>query len=164
MPATFITKENYKTYVHDKRLNMIIQEDDTLLDDAEETAESVIKDALYSRYDVDAIFDEIGTARHRTVVKWTISLALYYLYERIPDKLTPDRVIKNYDDTLNWLQDIADGKKSVNLPQLTKEDGGLKTKFRWGSNPNNRDMDSCPEDPLDNYPPSTGGLGWVTAN
>ena len=161
MPATFITKEDYLPYIHEKRLNMILENNDGFLDVAEETAEAVIKDALFSRYDVDNIFATTDTSRPRNVLKWAINLTIYFIYERIPDKLVPDRVIKNYDETLTVLLDIEDGKKSVNLPvKVDAESGEVKTKFRWGSNANNRDIDSTNESGND----ADGGWGWATAD
>lgn len=131
--SNFITASDYKMKITDNRLNMIIESDNSLLDDAELTAIAVVKDFLYSRYDVDTIFGTTGAARPRQVVRWCINIALYYIYERIPDKLTPDRIKDNYDYTLSVLLDISDGKKAVDLPHKVDSDSVPVSKFRWGS-------------------------------
>lgn len=132
--STFISVADYKLHIKDTRLQQTIDADNSLLDEAESTAIAVVRDALYSRYDVDAIFATTSTSRPKQVIRWVLCLALYYLHERLPDRIIPERITKNYDDTLALLTDIEDAKKSTNLPLLIKEDGEPRTKFRWGSN------------------------------
>lgn len=131
----FIEEADYKVKIREARLMQVIEEDPDLLDVAEETAIQVVRDALHSRYDVAAIFATTAGSRPKQVVRWVMCLAIYYLYERIPDKLTPERVVKNYNDTLTTLNDISDGKLSTELPRLANADSTNPTKFRWGSQP-----------------------------
>lgn len=133
--STFITRDDYLTYIEDKRLIQLTNNDSTKLDSAEETAISVVKDSLHTRFDVDVIFATTGTARPQQVVRWVIVLALYYIYERVADAALPERIINNYNDVLDKLKDIEDGKPSIFLPRYLKDDGNPKTKFRWGSQP-----------------------------
>lgn len=132
--STFITTDDYKVHIKDQRLAQTIDANNAILTDAEETAIAVIKDALHSRHDVDTIFSSTGEDRPKQVVRWVLSLVLYYIHERLPDRMIPERIVKNYDYTLEVLMDIEDGKKSTTLPSLNKEDGTPITKFRWGSN------------------------------
>lgn len=132
--SAFISVTDYKPFVRDNHLQMIIDADSVALDNAELTAIQVVKDALYQWYDTGAIFGASGNNRAPQVVRWCVCLSLYYLYERIPDKLVPDRVVKNYDDTLTMLRDISDRKVSLDLPVRENEDNEPETKFRWGSN------------------------------
>jgi len=133
MANTFIVRDDYLHRIQDKHLKMIVEENNNFLEDAEVTAQSVITDALHTRYDCEVIFSKTGDDRARSVVRWMINLVLYYIHERIPDKFVPERVVKNYDDTTFILFEIADGKKSVDLPRLKNDDDTPKTKFRWGS-------------------------------
>lgn len=132
----YLTTNDYKLRITDRRLSMILDDNMNLLQDAEETAIATIKDALHPYYDVDTIFSLTGNDRHSQVMRWVLNLVMYYIYERIPDKLVPQRVKDNYNDTTYLLFDIADGKKSVMLPTKTDEDTNRPaTKFRWGSTP-----------------------------
>jgi hypothetical protein len=132
--STVIAKADYKPYLSDKNLNMIIETEDPLLDEVELTAEQVVRDALHPYYDVDNVFENISD--HRQVKRWIIIICIYFIYERIPDALVPERVVKNYDDTLLTLDKISDGKISVNLPKIILADGETtSTKFKWGSAP-----------------------------
>jgi len=137
-PMRFIKPEDYNTKIRSKQLDQIIQGNDSIKLDAENVAIATVRDALYPYYDTQQIFiNDAGISeedlRHQQVVRWVMNLIMYYLYERIPDKLVPDRIIKNYDDTMSLLMDISDGKKSVDLPRLTDSEGSTITKFRWGS-------------------------------
>jgi hypothetical protein len=131
---SYIDQSDYLPYIRDKILNQVIESTPAILDDAELTAISVVKDALHSNYNVADIFARTGTDRHPQVVRWCITLVLYFIYERIPDNQTPERIKTNYEITLQTLADIEDAKKSVDLPRLVVE-GIKKTNFRWGSQP-----------------------------
>lgn len=129
----YITAADIKARLQDKHLQQIVDDMD-IVNNAETTAIAVITDALYPKYDTDAIFDKSGEDRDPSIVRWVTTLVLYYLHERIPDKLVPDRIVKNYDDTLYYLLEVADGKKSVKLPTIDKDNDGLiDTKFKYGS-------------------------------
>jgi hypothetical protein len=133
--SSFVTKDDYKPHIRDNRLEQLIDQDDMILDQAEEDAIQIVKDALVATYDLDAIFSQTGADRKRNVLRWGLYLAVYFLYERIPDAMVPERVIKNYDDTREILHDIADGKRSVDLPKQTQASREPTTKFRWGALP-----------------------------
>lgn len=130
----FLTKDDIITRIQEKHLDQITEGNDGLIDDASATAQATIRDSLFDKYDCTTVFAATGDDRNKNVLRWMIVLTIYYLYERIPDKLVPERVVKNYDDTLGLLLDIQDGKKGVDLPRLIKEgtDGLPKTKFRYG--------------------------------
>lgn len=131
--SNWITSADYLQKITNDRLQQIIEGNTDRLDEAETTAVAVVKDALFQWYDTDAIFATTGSDRPAQVVRWCVNLALFYLYERVPDKLVPERVVQNYEQTLATLQDIEDGKKSVDLQKKTDDDGENVNKFRWGS-------------------------------
>jgi len=126
--------EDYKVYIQEKRLNMILEDQEAILEEAELTAQQVVDDHLYPYYDSAALFAALNS--YRSVKRWIMVITMYFVYERIPDALVPERVVKNYDDVMGTLSRISDGKASVNLPRLTTTTNGVEkenTKFRWGS-------------------------------
>lgn len=132
--STFISQEDYKVSIKENRLLQMLEADVSLLDEAESTAIAFVRDALFQKYDVDVIFAATGDTRARQVVRWVKCLSLYYLYERIPDRLIPKRVIADYEEVQDTLFAIADGKRSTNLPTIDADgDGNPNSKFRWGS-------------------------------
>lgn len=133
--SSFIEQTDYLPYITEKRLTQATSGNLSILSTIENTAIQVVKDALYPKYDIAQIFATVGNARPTQVLRWCITLAIYYLYERIPDALVPERVQATYDETINMLSDIADGKKSTELPRALNSNNDVKTKIRWGSQP-----------------------------
>ena len=135
--STFISADDYKPFIKDRNLQQMLDGESIALDQAEDTAITTVKDALFQWYNTDAIFSTTGDARPKQVIRWVVCLSLYYLYERLPAAVMPDRIKNNYDEVMRWLLDIEDGKKPVDLPHKQSADGtGTlqdKTKFRWGN-------------------------------
>jgi len=132
--STFITADDYKAYIKDRNLTQLLDGEAVALENAETTAISTVRDALFQLYLVDEIFSTTGTARPAQVVRWVVCLSLYYLYERLPAAVMPQRIKDNYDEVMKWLRDIEDGKKPVDLPHRKKADGTSdKSKFRFGN-------------------------------
>lgn len=130
---SFITDEDYKPYIKDGNLTRLLDGDATAQQEAESTAISVVWDSLFSRYDTSAIFSAIGDSRNKQIVRWCVVLTLYYLYERLPANIMPERVRDNYNEVMGFLKDIEDGKKPMDIPQKTNsETGQVITKFRYG--------------------------------
>jgi phage gp36-like protein len=129
----FLTQEDYKRKIKDHRLQMILDGEVNLLSDISEDAESTVADYLNALYDVEAIFGKLGAERDRNVLRWTLNIATYFLYDLVEDVMMPERVEKDYDDTLRHLTNIADAKISAILPRRQTDEGKPVTKFRWGS-------------------------------
>jgi hypothetical protein len=142
--SSFIDRSDYNYHIKSNRLDQILDDEDVniiadeLLDDAEEEAVQEVKDALHGKYDVVKIFNKTGSARPKNVLRWVKVLTISMIYERIPDELIPEQVLKNAEEVRKILAAIADGKRSVDLPLMEQvnDDGttGPVTKFRWGSN------------------------------
>lgn len=131
----FLTQEDYKRKLKDHRLDQILDGEANLLADISEDAESMVADYLNARYDIEAIFSKLGNDRDRNVIRWTLNIATYFLYDLVEGVMMPERTAKDYDDTIKHLTNIADAKISAILPRRETEDGTPKTKLRWGSNP-----------------------------
>ena len=132
--SEYLEKADYAANIRTNRLDMIIEDDPVLLDVVESSAIALVRDALHSRFDVDDIFGRRGADRHAQVLRWVKTLVVYFIYERIPDRQMPERVETDYRQTLDWLGEIEDGKKSVDLPRRSEGDQPA-AKFRWGSLP-----------------------------
>lgn len=137
---TTLTGTDLIPYIRDKVLQQIIDDDDSIVQDASDTAKAIVRDFLYSIYDVDTILgDETVPGdlnKYLQVKRWISVITIYFIYERIPDKVTPKRVVKNYDDVMAWLQKIASGEIPADLPrQVDEETDTPLSNFRWGSAP-----------------------------
>jgi hypothetical protein len=61
----------------------------------------------------------------------------YFVYQRVPDRQIPDRILQNYKETKETLIAIDRGRQSTALPLRTDlpdaEGGSPAHRFRWGS-------------------------------
>lgn len=131
----YLTEGDFVAKISDNILEQILDGNNTILDEAEQSATAIIQDAFAEKYDLDAEFAKTVTDRHKNLLRWMLNLTLYFLYERVHDNQVPDRVVKNYDDTVSEIKSIEQGKRNTSLLKLIREDNARKeTNFRWGSN------------------------------
>ena len=131
----FLTIEDFTMKMSEDIRNQITDTNDAMLDDAEIHATAIIQDAFYDKYDLDAEFAKTGDERHRNLLRWMLNLTVYFIYERIPDDEVPERVVKNYDDTIADIKAVEQGKRNTSLKKLIRADNlRNETNFRWGSN------------------------------
>ena len=123
--------------IRDAKLTQMIDGDAVVLENAVDAAVGTVTDYLCGRYDVAGIFAATGTARPNNVLRWVKHIALWYLYERLPDAMTPKKVEKNYDEVIEFLGEVSAGRVSVNLPHKPdpKDASQPLTKFRFGFKP-----------------------------
>ena len=118
---------------------------ETKLLSAEEMAIAQIKNYLAGRYDVALIFTPLPEpieddnseqldSRNAYVVMITIDCALYHLYCSIAPNKIPEHRSNRYQDALEWLKMMAEGKSSADLPLVVDETTGeVKDNFRLSS-------------------------------
>lgn len=133
-----VVKADLEVSIRTYRMDQITDESDSIITTAIATAESKALDYLSPHYDTAHEFAQIGTARNASLVQWIVYISLYLLYERVPDTAVPKRIVKNYDDTISFLEKVNAGEMSVNLKRKVTEEGVKKTKFRGGGDLNRR--------------------------
>ncbi len=130
----FLQQSDYNSFINPQLLNMLLEGDTGKLEDAEDMASGYIKSNLSARYNLTTEFSRSGNGRNRTLVRWMLSLSVYYLHNTVADTDIPERVAKNYDDVRKEIEAVASGKMATDLIPL-QQDGKVKTRFRWGSSP-----------------------------
>lgn len=130
----FLQQSDYKTFINPQLLNMLLSGDATKLSDSEDMAEGVIYGKLSKLYNIREEFAKSGSDRNSTLIRWMLSLSVYFLHNTVADTDIPERVAKNYDDARKEINAVAQGKESTDLIPLTVK-GKVKTRFRWGSSP-----------------------------
>ena len=130
----FLTKEDFKIKLSTDIIAQITDSDDAVLDDAELQAMAIIQEALSITYDLDSEFAKTTDARHKNLMRWMLNLTVYFIYELVPDTQVPERVVKNYDDTIAKIEKLEAGKGNTTLSKIVDETGKTNTVFRWGSN------------------------------
>lgn len=123
----YIQKADYKNRIDTDLLNLVISEGnnngDDVLATVSQIAENTIDTTAGVLYDLSAEFGKIGAARNYLILSWALSIALYEIYQRIPDESVPEKVIKNYEDTYDNLEQCSKGKFPLKLPPRTDNAG-----------------------------------------
>jgi hypothetical protein len=129
----FLTKTDLELHLGEDILEQISSDNLSLLEHAEDMAIGIVSDTLSGMYDLDAALNQSGTQRHKSLLMWLLCLTAYQLYRQIPDNAVPERIIKEYDDTMKVLASIGRGKTPTTLPPITAN-GNTRRVFRMGSN------------------------------
>lgn len=130
----FLQQTDYNSFINPQLLNMLLEGDMNKLEDSEEMAAGYITSNLSARYNLTIEFSKTGSSRNKTLVRWMLSLSVYFLHNTVPDTDIPERVAKNYDDARKEIEAVASGKAATDLTSILAE-GKVKTRFRWGSSP-----------------------------
>lgn len=130
----FLQQSDYRTFINPELLSMLLAGDIDKLEEAEGHAYGFIMSSLAQRYNMQAEFSRTGVARNQTLVRWMLSLSVYFLHNTVADTDIPERVAKNYDDVRKEIGAVASGNMATDLLPV-RNDGKIKTRFRWGSSP-----------------------------
>lgn len=125
----FLTKADYGTFVNAHIINMFTAN----LSSAEDMAYSFIASSLGARFDLETEFARRDGKRNLTLVRWVVSMSVYFLHNSIADSDIPERVEKNYNDARGEILKVSSGRLPSDLTPITNGQGVVKTKFRWGS-------------------------------
>ena len=113
----YVVKADYKGRITTTLLDMLINEDVTaIIAAASKTAEDTIFSLAGMFYDIREEFNHGGSLRNGFLLSMAISIGLYNIYQIADEESIPEKVIKNYDDTMNDLVKISQGKMTLNLP------------------------------------------------
>jgi Protein of unknown function (DUF1320) len=113
----YVQKTDYKGRISIDLLDLLLAEDEAnILTDASKTAEDTIASQVNTVYSVNGELAKTGAARNFFILNMAVSIALYYIYQRADDNDVPEKVIKNYDDTMDALAAISKGKQTLDLP------------------------------------------------
>jgi len=73
----------------------------------------------------------VGDNRNQSIVDTYVAIVLYYLSFRISPKAVPNWIQAKYDYAMNWLQMGAEGKITLDIPEIQPYQGG---RIRFGGN------------------------------
>jgi phage gp36-like protein len=133
----WLTEQDFKKQIRNSVLVQVIEQDASLLAEAELATLEEIESYLRSRFDVLQIWNKQGKDRNQLLVMQAVDILLYHLHSRIPSSQIPDLRIKRYDNAIDWLKAVAKGTLSPNLPLIASE-SEPSAKFTIGSEPRRR--------------------------
>lgn len=121
---SFLTENDYKQVINESDMDDITDLSTATRLVAEESAISLAKDHLSSRYDTDEIFNKTGSQRHPSVVMMCINISIYLLHQRLHPNAIPDHRVEGYKSAKTWFENVSCSKiNPVGLPLATDEDG-----------------------------------------
>lgn len=127
----YVVKKDYAGRISLELLNMILSDSGAteaeLLAQASTTAEGMLTSLAGVLYDIAPELAKTGSDRNGLLLKYAKDIATYELYQRIDDYQIPEKAIKNYNDAVDALEKIAQGKVPLSLPLKDAGDGGTGT-------------------------------------
>lgn len=131
---TFLVDSDFSSFVSSDMLTAITTDQPVKMDECEKMAKGYINGYMTSRFDIAAELAKTGADRNDTLIRWMLSLSVYFLFNSLPDTEIPDRITKNYDDACKEITEVSSGKRQSDIQRI-EEGGTTKTVFRWGSAP-----------------------------
>ena len=144
--SRFLKDTDYAVLIRNEIKNILLENySETKLLSAEQMAIAQIKNYLAGRYDVGLIFTpmlppaegegEQLDSRNAYIVMITIDCTLYHLYSSVAPNKMPEHRSNRYQDVIEWLKMMAEGKGYADLPLIKDESTGeVKDSFRLSSN------------------------------
>lgn len=135
----YITKDDIVARIKAENLEIMTGGDDTILVPHELDAVDEVKSYLAHDYDIDLVFQPIGTADYvinPTIKRMTIDILLYGLHNsRVNPRNIPENIVQKRDDAVTWLKSVADPRTNINAPFLPKKifEGNRNNELAWGS-------------------------------
>lgn len=128
----WLQEDDLKKIIKIDILNVVIEDDASILSDAELTAMSEIEGYLSNRYDVPSIWNSVGSDRNNMLVMIASDIMFYHIHSRINPNRIPQLRIDRFNGAIDYLKNVAKGLISPKLPLIVTEKG-IQTNFKYGS-------------------------------
>lgn len=127
----FLTLPDYLVFITQGALQKILRDNETKLIDSERMAYGYVYEKLSASFNLDAEIQKRDGNRNPALVRWMAVLAIYYIYQSVPDNEIPERVRLNYEDAIAEIQRVASGKDNSTLQPVTAADGTVRSRSRF---------------------------------
>lgn len=127
----FLTLPDYLVFITQGALQKILRDNETKLIDSERMAYGYVYEKLSASFNLDAEIQKREGNRNPALVRWMAVLAIYYIYQSVPDNEIPERVRLNYEDAIAEIQRVASGKDNSTLQPVTSADGTVRSRSRF---------------------------------
>ena len=130
----YINKNNILHLIPEHLINVIAENNDSYIDNCIAVSIDTLRIYL-GKYDIEPELAKTDdSTKNKLIMNWACFITLYHLMQRIADNDVPQKVIKNFDDTIKSLEDVSKGKLNINLPVLS-QNNVAQTSIRIGSQP-----------------------------
>ncbi|MGC1471533.1 MAG: phage protein Gp36 family protein [Psychroserpens sp.] len=119
----FLTKAELKTKSTTQIIDIITANNEPTVEEIITESIDVMHNCLFQYYNTDAIFAAEGTDRSKIVLKYLKAIVIKEIYD-IRSTGISEGMQNNYDEAMNWLDKVSEGKKKADLPpKQTDTDG-----------------------------------------
>lgn len=136
--ANFVTAGELKTHMYEDVVNEITRNDDSLIDDAIDTAIDEIKGWL-SKYDIENYLNTIApNLRNKKLLSIAKDMSAWYLIHLCNVTIDYAKWRELYDDATTWLSQVQKGQIVLTLPQAVVAGSNPPQNvepIKWSSNP-----------------------------
>lgn len=122
----FLTVTELNTVSRQEIRDMITRTSDPLIVTMIDESIDKMKGYLMIFYNATAIFDAIGEDRSLIVLKYLKDIVIYELYSTDHMAEINQIVYDRYLEAMKWLEDMAAGKVSADLPGLDADGDGVE--------------------------------------
>lgn len=134
----YITDEDYGVQARTEIIKMLDgSEGNTAFRVAERMAIDQVKKNLSGRYDLTSIFAKEGDERDMFLVMLIIDMALYHIWAKKAPRMIPEMRKERYQDALDWLTAVGDGKRPTDLPLIASDEYKGEIRIKSVYTPNN---------------------------
>ncbi len=119
----WLEEKDFQKQIKADILDRIVQNDTSIILDAERAAIVELQGMLRIKYDVAAIFSQAGTQRNALVVMLLVDILLYHVHSRLNANQIPDIRKERYDNAIATLKDLGAGKMDIGLPLIINAEG-----------------------------------------
>ena len=119
----FLTKEELKTKAPVDIINLIVNSDDSTVNNIINENIDAMKSYIFKYYDTDKIFNAEGINRSMVVLKHLKSLVIADVYDIRKNEIPPSTE-KKYDEAMRWLEKVGKGDIQPDLPPKEEDNDG----------------------------------------
>ncbi len=117
----FLNDNDLKPFIQNSILQSVIEQDTAVLGQVERIVIEHISSYLQTRYDAAAVFAKTAQDRNPVIVMYAVDMLLYHIHSRLTPNQIPEIREVRYENAVEWLNSIAKGKLSANLPEKTEQ-------------------------------------------
>lgn len=131
----FITKADFEALIKNNVLDEVTDAEDAIIEQVSLMAQQEMESYLNQKYEVAQIFSATGNNRHKLIMMYAMDIALYHIHARVNPRYIPEIRQTRYDNAIKWLNSVAKGTITPDLPAKVNDDNELETNTRYGSIP-----------------------------
>lgn len=115
--ANFLKASEIKSHMYEEVANEITRNDDSIIEDAIDTAIDEMKGWL-SKYDIENYLNTIApNLRNKKLLNISKDMSVWYLIHLCNVTIDYNKWRELYDDATTWLSQVQKGQIVLNLPQ-----------------------------------------------